>query len=62
MKLPSSLKTSRRNVVLGLGLTAMVGLAPAASMAFPTKPITMVVPFSAGGPTDTVARTLAQAM
>ena len=62
MKLPSSLKTSRRNVVLGLGLTAMVGLAPAASMAFPTKPITMVVPFSAGGPTDTVARTLAQTM
>lgn len=61
MKLPSSLKTSRRNVVLGLSLTAMVGLAPAA-MAFPTKPITMVVPFSAGGPTDTVARTLAQTM
>lgn len=61
MKLPSSLKTSRRNVVLGLSLTAMVGLAPAV-MAFPTKPITMVVPFSAGGPTDTVARTLAQTM
>lgn len=62
MKLPSPLKASRRNVFLGLGLTAMVSFAPAASMAFPTKPITMVVPFSAGGPTDTVARTLAQTM
>lgn len=29
---------------------------------FPTKPITVVVPFSAGGPTDVVARTLGQAM
>jgi len=29
---------------------------------FPTKPITMVVPFAAGGPTDTVARSIAIAM
>jgi tripartite-type tricarboxylate transporter receptor subunit TctC len=29
---------------------------------FPTKPITMIVPFSAGGPTDTVARTIGVAM
>ncbi len=29
---------------------------------FPTKPITIIVPFSAGGPTDTVARLLGQAM
>ena len=27
-----------------------------------TKPITIIVPFSAGGPTDTVARLLGQAM
>jgi tripartite-type tricarboxylate transporter receptor subunit TctC len=29
---------------------------------FPTKPISFIVPFAAGGPTDTVARQLAEAM
>jgi tripartite-type tricarboxylate transporter receptor subunit TctC len=29
---------------------------------FPSRPITIVVPFSAGGPTDTLARILAQRM
>ena len=33
-----------------------------AAQAYPTKPITMIVPFTAGGPTDTVARSLGQAM
>lgn len=33
-----------------------------AALAFPIKPITFVVPFAAGGPTDTVARQLAEAM
>jgi tripartite-type tricarboxylate transporter receptor subunit TctC len=29
---------------------------------YPTKPLTMLVPYAAGGPTDTVARVVAQAM
>lgn len=33
-----------------------------AAQAYPAKPVTMVVPFTAGGPTDTVARSLGQAM
>ena len=46
--------------------TAVVGVALApsawAQAPFPGKPITMVVPFTAGGPTDLVARGLAQGM
>jgi tripartite-type tricarboxylate transporter receptor subunit TctC len=40
-----------------LGLVAAAGVAHASS--WPTRPVTMVVPFAAGGPTDVVGRILA---
>ncbi len=44
-------------------LLACSFLVPAAShAAYPDKPITLVVPFSAGGPTDRIARDIAEAM
>jgi len=40
----------------------LLGLAGASAQDYPTRPITMIVPFPAGGPTDTVARVTAQEM
>jgi tripartite-type tricarboxylate transporter receptor subunit TctC len=34
----------------------------AAAQAYPSRPITMIVPYPAGGPTDTVGRTVAERM
>ncbi|MBA3041204.1 MAG: tripartite tricarboxylate transporter substrate binding protein BugD [Alphaproteobacteria bacterium] len=50
--------------MLGLGAAFAVTLSSAAAFAegYPERTITMVVPFSAGGPTDTVARLVAESM
>ncbi|MDX2102848.1 MAG: tripartite tricarboxylate transporter substrate-binding protein [Alphaproteobacteria bacterium] len=43
-------------------ITTVAAVAPAAAQMFPTRPVTVVVPFAAGGPTDVMARILGQRM
>src|SRR5215471_11818 len=46
-----------------LGLVATLALAgPAVAENYPSRPITIIVPFSAGGPSDAMARILAERM
>jgi tripartite-type tricarboxylate transporter receptor subunit TctC len=52
-KLPTALIAT----MLGLGWTGL-----AAAQSYPTRPITMIVPFPAGGATDTLARFLSEQM
>ncbi|MDR6288676.1 MULTISPECIES: tripartite tricarboxylate transporter substrate binding protein BugD [Inquilinus] len=48
---------------LGLGVLAAMAFAlPTAAQDYPNRVITMIVPFAAGGPTDTVARLIADPM
>ena len=49
-----------RQWIAALGALALSGAALAQD--FPNHPVTMVVPYAAGGPTDTVARVLGQGM
>src|SRR5271156_2085010 len=51
----------RKFVALGLALLAL-GAAAAAADTYPSRTITIVVPYPAGGPTDTIARILAERM
>ena len=51
-----------RMFLTSLAVLAMACGVPAHAADFPSKPITIIVPFAAGGPTDTVARLLGQAM
>jgi len=52
-----------RTLPIVFALVAALGIHPVASaQTYPSRPITMVVPFAAGGPVDTVARILADPM
>ena len=44
------------------GLLALANVATLACAEFPDKPVTLVVPFAAGGPSDKIARDLAEAL
>lgn len=52
------------HLALGLATLCAAWLAPhaAVAQAFPTRPLTLIVPFPAGGPSDALARALAHRM
>jgi tripartite-type tricarboxylate transporter receptor subunit TctC len=52
----------KRSTLRILACSALLLPGLAFAQAYPNKTITMIVPFAAGGPTDTVARLLAQSM
>src|SRR5436305_6153424 len=52
-----------RSVRIAAAIGALLAMATQASAQdYPSRPITMVVPFAAGGPTDTLARIVADRM
>ncbi|MBX9934137.1 MAG: tripartite tricarboxylate transporter substrate binding protein BugD [Methylobacterium sp.] len=54
--------TRRTLSAAGLAAAALVLAGPVSADTYPQRPITMVVPFAAGGPTDIVARLVAEQM
>ncbi|MCM2348225.1 Bug family tripartite tricarboxylate transporter substrate binding protein [Acidovorax soli] len=52
----------RRTLLAALSATVVTGMAHAQAPAFPSRTVTLVVPFPAGGITDTISRALAQKM
>src|SRR6267142_1685052 len=60
----TAMKLPRRQFLhLAAGAAALPAVSRTAwAQAYPSRPITMVVPYSAGGPTDTIARIMAEGM
>jgi len=51
-----------KSMLSALGLATVLAASPAWAQSYPAKPITMIVPFAAGGPTDVIARIVADNM
>ena len=53
---------SRRTILIGAAAALAHAHGPAAGQSYPDRPIKMIVPFPPGGPIDTMARLVGQAM
>lgn len=61
-KLIKNLRLQQQRLIIGLiGLGCLLGTQVACA-AFPEKPLTLIVPFAAGGPTDVLARVVGESL
>ena len=51
-----------KKALLAAAFAALVSAGHVTAQDFPTRPVTMVIPFAAGGPQDTIGRVIAQRM
>ena len=51
-----------KNLLVVCGLVALGCTCTAVAQNYPTRPLSIVVPFPAGGPTDTIGRIMAERM
>ena len=51
-----------KKVMFAAAFAALVSAGQAGAQQFPARPVTMVIPFAAGGPQDTIGRVIAQRM
>ncbi|HYX01757.1 MAG TPA: tripartite tricarboxylate transporter substrate-binding protein [Reyranella sp.] len=52
----------RRTLLQAVGGAALLPAAATRAQTWPTRPVTVVVPFAAGGPTDTIARVIGEGL
>lgn len=62
MNQPRIFSTVRRNVLVAMLLAMPLAASAQSDVRYPSRPLTMVVPFTAAGPTDSLARVIAAAM
>lgn len=51
-----------KKLIVAAIVTALANISTAAAQTYPSRPITIIVPFAAGGPTDALARLIGQRM
>ena len=51
-----------KKMLFAAAAAALALTGPASAQDFPSRPVTMVIPFAAGGPQDTIGRIIAQRM